>query len=132
MKKTVLLFLALIPLLFVSSCYSTTSLSEPRPSVTPLAKAEIGSYFLLCGEIIQAFNNKEALGRDGDIIVKLVTNKETFYDGKEFSDYYYMIDTYTYTTKQDVIKTVPVFIKASEYDAAKPLESEEEPKEQKL
>ena len=84
--------------------------------------------------IFQALNSHEALATSSDntnIVVKLITTEDTFYDGKRVSGTYIMVDTYTYENKLETIKTVPVFIKVSEYNAPKPLQ-EKEPEGQKL
>jgi len=70
--------------------------------------------------------------------VKLITSEDTFYDGKVVRGDYIMVDTYTYTYKpgiqketEEYVKTVPVFIKASEKNVPKPLNNKE-PEGQKL
>ena len=86
-------------------------------------------------KIFQALNSHEALATTGynlnNIIVKLITSEDTYYDGKWVSGTFIMVDTYTYENKQETIKTVPVFIKVSEYNKYKPLQ-EKEPNGQKL
>ena len=116
MKKKLLLLLSIMILLFVSSCAVFTR--------TPLYNAKIGDQCYLNVTIIQAFNGHEALATTGydinSIVVKLTTNEDTFFDGKKVHGDYIMVDTYTYESKQEVIKTVPVFIKVSEYNKDKP------------
>ena len=123
MKKIVLVLSTLV-LLSVSSCMS----------LTPLSKASIGDKCYLNVEIFQAFNDHEALAQgfnNNSIVVKLITTEDTFYDGKMMRGEYFMVDTYTYENKLKSIKTVPVFIKVSEYNAPKPLQ-EKKPEGQKL
>ena len=70
-------------------------------------------------------NSQEALATSVDnnnIVVKLITTEDTFYDGKRVSGTYIMVDTYTYENKLETIKTVPVFIKVSEFNTYKPLQ----------
>lgn len=129
MKKTVLLVLALIPLLFVSSCSVLTRVS--------LSNASIGDKCYLNATIFQAVNSHEALATTSrelnSIVVKLITSEDTYYDGKRVSGTFVMVDTYTYENKQETIKTVPVFIKVSEYKEPTLLqEQEKKPEGQKL
>ena len=133
MKKTTLFFSAVL-FLMITSC---TTLE----TVTPLYNSSIGDKCDINVKIFQAFNSHEALAKgfgSNDIVVKLITTEDTFYDGKILSGRYVMVDTYTYTHKNDgkkdseeYIKTVPVFIKVSEYNRYKPLQ-EKEPEGQKL
>lgn len=127
MKNTTLLFSALLLLLFVSSCSIFTR--------STLSNASIGDKCYLNATIFQAVNNHEALATTSQapnsIVVKLITSEDTFYDGKRVSGNFIMVDTYTYENKQETIKTVPVFIKVSEYNKYKPLQ-EKEPEGQKL
>ena len=129
MKKALLLFSALTLLLFVSSCsvFNRASLSH----------ASIGDKCYLNATIFQAVNSHEALATTSrelnSIVVKLITSEDTYYDGKKVSGTYFMVDTYTYENKQEIIKTVPVFIKVSEYKEPKLLqEQEKKPEGQKL
>ena len=120
MKKKLLLLLSILILLFVSSC----SLFRPLSNTT------IGDKRYLNVRIFQAYNNHEALATTNynttnNIVVKLITYEDIFYDGKKVSGNYIMVDTYTYESKQEIIKTVPVFIKVSEYNAPKPLQETE-------
>ena len=127
MKKTTLLLSTLIILLFLSSCSIITRAS--------LSNASIGDKCYLNATIFQAVNSHEALATTSQvpnsIVVKLITSEDTFYDGKRVSGNFIMVDTYTYENKQETIKTVPVFIKVSEYNKYKPLQ-EKEPEGQKL
>jgi len=107
MKKTHLILLLLFILSLLSSCQS----------YAPITKASIGDKCYLNVRIFQAFNSQEALAigiDNNNIIVKLITNEDTFYDEKRLSGIYIMVNTYTYETKKGSIKTVPVFIKATE------------------
>ena len=126
MKKA-LLPLSVSILLLLSSCSIFTRAS--------LSNASIGDKCYLNATIFQAVNNHEALATTSrepySIVVKLITSEDTFYDGKRVSGTFIMVDTYTYENKQETIKTVPVFIKVSEYDKYKPLQ-DKEPEGQKL
>ena len=128
MKKPLLLLSFLI-LFCVSSCSILTRVS--------LSNASIGDKCYLNATIFQAINSHEALAttsrEPNSIVVKLITSEDTYYDGKRVSGTFVMVDTYTYENKQEITKTVPVFIKVSEYKSPIPLqEQEKEPKGQKL
>ena len=128
MKKALLL-LSLTILLFVSSCSVFTRAS--------LSNASIGDKCYLNATIFQAVNSHEALATTShelnSIVVKLITSEDTYYDGKKVSGSFIMVDTYTYENKQNTIKTVPVFIKVSEYKTPIPLqEQDKKPEGQKL
>ena len=47
-------------------------------------------------------------------VVKIVTTKDVYYDGKQISGLFVLVDTYTYETKDGRIKTVPVYQRKSE------------------
>lgn len=67
-------------------------------------------------EIIQTLSKNEALARTSDWdVVKLETTEDVYYDGKKISGRFVMVGTYTYTTRNDMDKTVPVYLKESEY-----------------
>ncbi|MBQ6101018.1 MAG: hypothetical protein IJK36_02600 [Bacteroidales bacterium] len=128
MKKTLLLLFVLI-LFCVSSCSVLNRVS--------LSNASIGDKCYLNATIFQAVNSHEALATTShelnSIVVKLITSEDTYYDGKKVSGTFIMVDTYTYENKQNTIKTVPVFIKASEYKTPIPLqEQDKKPEGQKL
>ena len=125
--KKLLSLLSISILLLASSCSVFTRAS--------LSHATIGDKCHFNATIFQAVNSHEALAttsRDpSSIVVKLITSEDTYYDGKIVSGTFIMVDTYTYENKQETIKTVPVFIKASEKNIPKPLQ-EKGPKGQKL
>jgi len=123
MKKKLLL-LSISILLFASSCSIFTQIT--------LSHATIGDKCYLNVKIFQALNSHEALATSaetGDIVVKVITAEDTFYDGKRVSGKYIMVDTYTYKDNLETIKTVPVFIKISEYNTLKPLQGQEKESE---
>ena len=119
MKKKAF-YLLLVVLFSLSSCMTI-----------PLAKSSIGDTVYIRAKVFQALNENEALAIDEGVVIKIITTKELFYDGKEVSGYYKMIDTYTYKTKDNSTKTVPVLIKVSEFNDPKPLQ-EKKPEGQKL
>ena len=129
MKKKLLLLLSISTLLLISSCSILSRVS--------LTNASIGDKCYLNATIFQAVNSHEALATTGrelnSIVVKLITSEDTYYDGKKVSGTFIMVDTYTYENKQEITKTVPVFIKVSEYKEPKLLqEQEKKPEGQKL
>ena len=125
MKRAIILLST--TLLLLSSCSVFTRVS--------LSNASIGDKCYLNATIFQAVNSHEALATTSrelnSIVVKLITTEDTYYDGKRVSGNFIMVDTYTYQSKQETIKTVPVFIKVSEYNTYKPLQ-EKKPEGQKL
>lgn len=50
-------------------------------------------------------------------VAKVVTNKEVLYDDLVLYGDFVIVDTYTYYTKNDVRKTVPVLMRRSEYQS---------------
>lgn len=47
-------------------------------------------------------------------VVKVITNEELYYDGKNLTGTFVLVDTYAYETKNGDIKTVPVYMRKSE------------------
>lgn len=75
-----------------------------------------GSTVYLSVEIFQTLNKNAALAWTKDLkIVRLDSQEELYYDGKTISGYFVLVDTYTYTAKNEMVKTVPVYIRSSEY-----------------
>lgn len=67
-------------------------------------------------EIFQTISETEALAFTENFkIVKLETTSETYYDGKEISGNFRLLDTYSYINKEGTRKTVPVYMRESEY-----------------
>ena len=67
-------------------------------------------------EIIQTLSKNEALAWTKDYdIVKIETTSEVYYDGKSIAGAFCLAGTYTYTTKDGRLKTVPVYIRDREY-----------------
>ena len=48
-------------------------------------------------------------------VVKLETASEVFYDGKRITGNFSLVGTYSYTNKEGTRKTVPVYIRTTEY-----------------
>ena len=67
-------------------------------------------------EIIQTISKTEALAWTNDSkVVKLETTSEIYYDGKEIYGNFILVGTYNYITKKGIIKTVPVYVRTTEY-----------------
>lgn len=77
---------------------------------------EHGKARYLYVEIFQTLSKYEALARTKDYdVVKIETGSEVYYDGKNVSGNFCLAGTYTYTTKEDRQKTVPVYIREDDY-----------------
>ena len=100
MKKTLLFALML---LLVSSCSALKDFTSQNRKPLDV-------------EIIQTLSINEALAIDNQFhIFKLESFEETYYDGKRVNGNFYRIGTYTYETKDNIQKTVPVYMRLSEY-----------------
>ena len=65
--------------------------------------------------IIQTITPNEGLASTPEYdVVKVQTITEKLYDGKQMKGTFILVDTYTYTTINGVIKTIPVFVPAQE------------------
>lgn len=74
----------------------------------------------LSGYIFQTLSKGAALVRVKtseyrSSVVKIVTDSEVYYDDKEIKGVFVRIGTYTYETMKETTKTVPVYIRESEY-----------------
>ena len=79
-------------------------------------QGELGQKKYLSVEIIQTLSKNEALAFTKDYkTVKIETVTDIYYDGKKISGDFCLAGTYTYTTKNGTVKTVPVYIRESEY-----------------
>lgn len=67
-------------------------------------------------EIFQTLSSTAALAQTTDDykVVMIQTDNERYYDGKTISGWFKLVDTYTYESKGNVIKTVPVYRRISE------------------
>lgn len=102
MKKLLSLLCVTVPMLLTTSCgiFSNNINSEQT---------------YLSVEIFQTLSKYEALACTSDWkVVKVITSEDVYYDGKSLSGTYVLVDTYTYETKDERIKTVPVYRKKSE------------------
>jgi len=66
--------------------------------------------------IFQTLSENEALAKTEDgMVVKVETLSDTYYDGNTFKGKYILAGTYSYTNRDNEVKTVPVYIKEKEY-----------------
>lgn len=67
-------------------------------------------------EIIQTLSRNAALVCDNDYkVVKLETTLDVYYDGKKIYGNFILVGAYNYITKKGIIKTVPVYVRTTEY-----------------
>ena len=65
--------------------------------------------------IFQTIDSNTALAIDGYLnTVQVITANEVYYDGRNISGIFVLVDTYAYETAQ-CIKVVPVYVRLSEY-----------------
>ena len=74
-------------------------------------------------KVFQTLSRSEALctqeGSNSIDVYKIVTETNILYDGQIIGGTWVLVDTYTYETKDERIKTVPVFMSLSEYKERK-------------
>ena len=74
-------------------------------------------------KVFQTLSRSEALctqeGSNSIDVYKIVTETNILYDGQIIGGTWVLVDTYTYETKDERIKTVPVFMPLSEYKERK-------------
>lgn len=106
MKKLIALIFAVLAL---TSCATTRSLS-------------LGSSRYLSVEIFQTLSSTEALAMSKNVfsphygeIVKVVSDKEFYYDRAKIRGTFVMVGRYSYESRGNGFKTVPVYMRASEY-----------------
>lgn len=97
--------------LTLASCSATRGLS-------------IGSQRYISVEIFQTFVDGGALAMSTNAfsphcydVIKLETKKEFYYDGAKVRGQFVMVGRYSYENKQHIVKTVPVYVRATEYKA---------------
>lgn len=79
-------------------------------------RKEQGKSIYLSMEIFQTISQNEALATTDDgSLIKIESATETYYDRKHLSGYFTLIWIYTYETVKKEIKTIPVYIRTSEY-----------------
>ena len=79
-------------------------------------------------KVFQTLSRNEALctqeGSNSIDVYKIVTETNILYDGQIIGGTWVLVDTYTYETKDERIKTVPVFMPLSEYKERKQWQSQ--------
>lgn len=80
---------------------------------------KIGDRCILTLEVFQTLSRNEALciqeGSFSIDVCKIVTETSILYDGQIISGTWVLVDTYTYKTKNNNIKTVPVLMPLSDF-----------------
>lgn len=104
MKRLFTILLLTISTICITSCGIMTNINAEQTNLNV--------------EIFQTLSKTSALAHTSlwsDYkIVKIVTTKDVYYDGKQISGLFVRVDTYTYETKDGRIKTVPVYQRKSE------------------
>lgn len=66
--------------------------------------------------VFQTLSENSALAHTNSLdAIAFYSREVQLYDGKRITAKCQLVDTYTYVTKNDVVKTVPVFMPLSEY-----------------
>ena len=67
-------------------------------------------------KVFQTLSKHEALAFTKRYdVVKFISDSELIYDGKTLNGYFVLTGTYSYETKDGVVKTVPVYMLRNEY-----------------
>lgn len=67
--------------------------------------------------IFQTQDSNTALAMDDRFnVIQVITVTEVYYDGRQLSGLFVLVDTYTYETIQHRVKVVPVYVRLSEYN----------------
>ena len=108
----------LIMLLAVSLLLSSCGIF----SIGAASGKNIGDRCVLKLEVFQTLSRNEALCVETSLysndVYKIITESNLLYDGQVIRRRWVLVDTYTYETKDNRIKTVPVLMPLSEYKAA--------------
>ena len=108
MKKLLLLIIATLSL---NSCFTMTYLAT-EASKDDISKTDTFLHL----KIFQTLDDGFALAKTNQYdAVAIYTHNQKLYDGKQLDGRFKFIDTYSYTTAQNVYKTVPVFMPVVEY-----------------
>lgn len=120
-RKSALILGCLIGIFAFSSC--GVVISNPAPSTISynIHTMKLGqSIYFSNAKIFQALNAHEALASlpyGGEYLtVKIESIDDILFKDKQLSGYYTLAGTYTYTTKEEIVSTVAVFVFKSEYD----------------
>ena len=113
MKKTILAVLIALATSVLSGCSVLQSTSQPQK----------GKTVVLDMKVIQTLSQHSALALTkvsgysvylGDV-VKVISETGIMYDDLVLKGRFVLVGTYTYETKKETIKTVPVYMSSSEY-----------------
>ena len=110
----------LIMLLAVSLLLSSCGIF----SIGAASGKQLGDKCDLKLEVFQTLSRNEALCMEKSLyssndVYKIITESNLLYDGQVISGRWVLVDTYTYETKDNRIKTVPVLMPLSEYKERK-------------
>ena len=112
----------LIMLLAVSLLLSSCGIVTNTASTSNTIGTKLGDRCNLNLKVFQTLSKTEALctqeGSYSIDVYKIVTETNILYDGQIIGGTWVLVDTYTYETKDNSIKTVPVLMPLSEYKAA--------------
>lgn len=98
MKK----FILLIAICLLSSCAITRNTKHIK---------------FIDATIFQTLDSNTALAIDDHLnTIQIITNEEVYYDGRNISGMFILVDTYSYETVQHRVKVVPVYVRLSEYN----------------
>ncbi|MGN1232904.1 MAG: hypothetical protein ACI4UJ_05590 [Candidatus Cryptobacteroides sp.] len=110
------LIMLLTASLLLSSCGIVTNTG------TVSTTTKLGDRCNMKLKVFQTLSRSEALctqeGSHSIDVYKIVTETNILYDGQIIGGTWVLVDTYTYETKDNRIKTVPVLMPLSEYRAA--------------
>lgn len=113
MKKSIIAALIAFFMAAVTGCSVLQSTSQPQK----------GQTVVLDMKVIQTLSQHSALAITkgsgysvylGDV-VKIISETGIMYDNLVFRGRFVLVGTYTYETKKETIKTVPVYMRRSEY-----------------
>ncbi|MDD7083584.1 MAG: hypothetical protein PUI22_07085 [Bacteroidales bacterium] len=114
-----LIMLLAVSLLLSSCGIVTNTASTSNPNIIG---TKLGDRCNLNLKVFQTLSKTEALctqeGSYSMDVYKIVTETNILYDGQIIGGTWVLVDTYTYETKDNSIKTVPVLMPLSEYKAA--------------
>ena len=102
-----------------TSCFTTMALMAASESSNNISRKK--TYLNLT--IFQTYEGNRAalaLTKNYDV-VKIETVFDVYYDGKQINGNFTLIGTYSYETKDERMRTVPVFVLTREYNEFKEL-----------
>lgn len=104
MKKQVRRLFAISSCLLLTSCFSIGTVSSDN--------YEMNQKRFIEAEVFQTLSDHQVLAYDENYtVISIIDNNDEFYDGKKIRGYFTMFDTYSYYTKDDFRKTVPLLVR---------------------